>query len=205
MIAAVWMFLMAGGLAHASEPSLAQPVPLTVVLKFEVNGSSSSMAMLAMERETEKILSPAGVKLDWRMQRDLPEHAEFGRMVEFEMKGHCAMHSFPVLYDERGPLATTFSSDGRLLPFGTVECDRVRESIRHTGLSLEYRITDDALGRALGRVMAHELYHMIAGTKLHTREGLSRPSLAGSELLRPGAALEPEAYEEMRNGLADPR
>ena len=205
MIAAFWMLSMAGGLAPARAASPAEPVPLTVVLKFEANRSASPAAMLAMEDEAEKILSPAGIKVDWRMQRDLAEHAEFGRMVEFEMKGRCSIHTFPVLYDERGPLATTFSSDGRLLPFGTVECDRVRESIRRVNAAFAYRMTDAALGRALGRVMAHEVYHMIAGTKEHTREGLSRPSLGGSELLRPGAALEPEAYEEMRNGLAGPR
>ncbi len=205
MTAAFWMFLMAGGLAPTRAALPAAAVPLTVVLTFEANRSPSAAALLAMENEAEKVLSPAGVKLDWRLQRDLPENAEFGRMVEFELKGRCSMHTFPTLFDERGPLATTYSSDGRLLPFGTVECDRVRASIRRVNPSREYPMSDAMLGRALGRVMAHEVYHMIAGTKEHTREGLSRASLAGEELLRPGAALEPEAYEEMRNGLAEPR
>lgn len=203
MSTAFWMFWLAAGLAPARAP--AGPVPLTVVLKFEANRDPAPVALSAMEREAEKILSPAGVTLDWRIQRDLPEHPEFGRMVEFEMRGRCSMHTFPVLYDERGPLATTLSSDGRLLPFGTVECDRVRESIRRASPALAFRMSDAALGRALGRVMAHEVYHMIAGTREHTRNGLSRSSLAGEELLRPGAALEPAAYEEMRNGLAGTR
>src|SRR5579863_3980537 len=105
MTAALWMFLMAGGLAPTRAASPAAAVPLTVVLTFEANRSPSSAALLAMENEAEKVLSPAGVKLDWRLQRDLPENAEFGRMVEFELKGRCSMHTFPTLYDERGPLA----------------------------------------------------------------------------------------------------
>ncbi len=205
MSTAFWMIWLAAGLAPARAPSPAAAVPLTVLLDFEANRSPAPAALEAMEKEAEKILSPAGVALDWRMRSELPDHAEFGRIVVFEMKGRCSMHTFPTLYDERGPLATTFSSDGKLLPFGTVECDRVRESIRRVTSSPDLHLSDAALGRALGRVMAHEVYHMIAGTREHTRDGLSRASLAGEELLRPGAALEPAAYEEMRQGLAGAR
>lgn len=81
------------------------------------------------------------------------------------------------LSDERGPLAMTYSSDGELLHFGEVECDRVRQSLQRV-LGKGYpEKRQAALGMALGVVMAHEMYHVMANAKSHTGQGITTQSL----------------------------
>jgi hypothetical protein len=41
------------------------------------------------------------------------------------------------------------------------------------------------VGRALGRVLAHELGHYLLASRVHTADGLMRASFDGDELLRP--------------------
>jgi len=42
---------------------------------------------------------------------------------------------------------------------------------------------EELLGRALGRVMAHELYHVLLRTRKHGHSGLARPVLTSADLL----------------------
>lgn len=44
---------------------------------------------------------------------------------------------------------------------------------------------DTFVGRALGRVLAHEIGHYLLASRVHTAEGLMRASFDGDELLRP--------------------
>ncbi|OYW08704.1 MAG: hypothetical protein B7X34_08155, partial [Acidobacteriia bacterium 12-62-4] len=100
-----------------------------------------------------------------------------------KMTGRCEMDAFPALLDERGPLAFTFTTDGRILPFGEVKCDRLRESIKTVMNGGHYSQGNQLLGRAMGRVLAHELYHIIARTKGHGKGGVAKESLSAHQLI----------------------
>jgi hypothetical protein len=128
-------------------------------------------------------------------------------MVVLTMSGRCAMDAFPVIPDELGlPLGMTYSSDGEILPFGKIDCDRVRESVKRV---VNGGRRDDAiLGRALGRVVAHEMYHMLSHSKTHTRAGVTSKSLSPSDLT--GATLNmprlaSKALKTRVKTLVDPR
>jgi len=41
---------------------------------------------------------------------------------------------------------------------------------------------DHMLGRALGRIVAHELFHILADTTLHAHDGVARSALSRGEL-----------------------
>ena len=45
---------------------------------------------------------------------------------------------------------------------------------------------DTLVGRALGRVLAHEIGHYLLASRVHTPDGLMRAAFGGDELLRPG-------------------
>jgi hypothetical protein len=45
---------------------------------------------------------------------------------------------------------------------------------------------DTLVGRALGRVLAHEIGHYLLASRVHASEGLMRAAFDGDELLRPG-------------------
>lgn len=156
---------------------------ITVLISFEQPHSGISLKNL--ESQLHSILSETGLQLDVRDRSQIPAGAEFGQLVVFYMKGSCSMQSLPIgaLSDERGPLAMAYSTHGNILPFAEVECDRVRLSLERALGKQSTRAFQPAFDTALGIVMAHEIYHMLAKTSDHTRTGLTKTRLTARELL----------------------
>ena len=178
-------------------------VPVTVVLNMQ-NGDYSSKSLEAMQSEAQRILGKAGVRLDWRLKSNLQANAEFANVVVFSMTGKCAMDDVPQLIDERGPLALTYGSNGSVLSFGEVRCDRVKASVER---STEYpliRRADSLLGIALGRVIAHEMYHMLSEEGAHTHDGVARASLRADDLIRGTINFDPAALARINSRLRKP-
>ena len=94
-----------------------------------------------------------------------------------------------------------YSSDGTVLPFGEVECDRVRDSVRRVLGQGNSRAFDSIYASAIGMVMAHEMYHMLANSPLHTKSGVTKESLTAHELLDPGLSLPRAAQDAIRNSI----
>lgn len=169
------------------------PPPLTVLLDYD--RPVSLAASQALASELTSILSDSNINVTLRLRKDIPEHSEFRDLVLFRMKGTCSMQALPIaaLSDERGPLALTHEVNGELLPFGEVECDRVRQSLQRTlgrGNPQKY---ETQFGIALARVMAHELYHMKAHSASHTKEGVTKAALSSEELSTGKLMLPPKA------------
>ena len=179
-LVAHFSLLISVSLSHAA--IVPQTSPITVLLDFEQPHSAASVQSL--QTELDRILAPARLKVDLRLQSELPSAPQFADLVLFKMKGHCTMDALPIgaLSDERGALAMTYSVDGGFLPFGEVECDRVRQSIQRTLGKGNPEGHQVAYGVALARVIAHEMYHMIANSSSHTKHGVTKESLSGSEL-----------------------
>ena len=104
------------------------------------------------------------------------------------------MEPHRILMDEAGAsYAFTHISDGEVLPFSEVECDKVTSSIRPAISKARWEDRDSILGRALGRVLAHELYHMVTKTRLHAANGVTRSALSPAQLVS----------SELRMSMAD--
>jgi hypothetical protein len=186
--------LVAASSAPAQVRNSARPSGLTIVMDFQ--GPHSERSIAEMKREFETILAGSGVALDWRMRRDLVE-ATYPDMIVVRFKGKCVMEPVGYLYDERGPLAFTHSTDGRLLPFSEVACDNVTRSIRSAMWGGDFRKGDQLLGRALGRVVAHEVVHILGQSAGHGKQGVSKTSLSGSDLIASELPLTPQELERM--------
>ena len=157
--------------------------PPSVTLVFRFAGPYSEKSVEEMKREVGSIMKGSGLVIDWRERREVATHESFNNLVLVEFHGKCIMEPVPYLYDERGPLAFTYSSDGSILPFSEIECDKVR-SVLHTVMwGGDYARSDLLFGRALGRILAHELYHVLAGTPSHAGSGVAKRSLSGSQLI----------------------
>jgi len=177
---------------------------VTVLVDFEKPYSDASFD--ALRHELQTLFAPAGLKIDLRLKNQLLPGAEFNQLVVFKMKGACSMVAMPIgaLSDERGPLAMTHSSDGELLHFGEVECDRVRQSLQRVlGKGYPER-RQTALGMALGVVMAHEMYHMMANAKGHTADGLTKHSLSAEEMLAGHLSIPDVARRAVQHGSGSP-
>jgi hypothetical protein len=74
-------------------------------------------------------------------------------------------------------------SDGQILPFTDISCDRVREFTQSGLLAFRPEDREAKYGRALGRVLAHELYHIFANTMRHGSMGVAKESYNMKDLL----------------------
>src|ERR1700704_5865660 len=107
--------------ALAAEPA---PASLTVLLRFD--GPHSERSVLEMKRELGLILKDSGIRIDWRNRDEVTASESFANLVIAKFRGKGRMEPVPYLYDERGPLGFTYDSDGSVLSFSEIECDKVR-------------------------------------------------------------------------------
>jgi len=190
--------LLAPMLVHAGS---AIGPSLTVLMDFESPHSEASLGSL--RDGLSQLLGPSGLDVQVKLRSDLPQNAQFGQLVIFKMKGSCSMSAQAArpLYDERGPLALAYTSDGQVLHFGEVECDRVRHSVqRILGRNPSLR-NQQAYGSALAVVIAHEVYHMLGNVMDHTRHGLTKRELSAADLTDSKLGMPPIALSAIEKTL----
>jgi len=163
----------------AAKPPVAG-ADVTVITNFK--NSYSAPAIKAMQSEVEQILKSSGVSLEWR-SRDEAADATFNDLVVMTFKGSCVFNPMPIVYDELGPYAITRTTGGEVQPFGEVDCDHVVSSLHSAMTGGDFAKADQLLGRALGRVVAHELVHMLTKSKQHGREGVEKAALSARQLI----------------------
>lgn len=152
--------------------------PVTLILQFEAQHSEPSVN--EMKRELQNLMRPSGVELSWRSLDEISSKDSFPSVVVVTFHGTCQTKPFaPPLPTDPVALAYAHVSNGTVIPFADVECDRVRSSLTSTPGAR----SDLLFGRALGRVLAHELHHIIGQTRAHTPQGVSRKSLSARDLI----------------------
>ncbi|HXB73593.1 MAG TPA: hypothetical protein VNY05_35470 [Candidatus Acidoferrales bacterium] len=174
--------------------SPARTAGVTIVLDFQ--GPRSERSVQEMKREFEGILKSSGLAFEWRM-RDEANQVTSNHLVVVRFKGKCVLEPVGYLYDERGPLAFTYSTDGAVQPYSEVACDKVASSIRSAMFGGDFANADEFLGRALGRVLAHELVHMLSKSRAHARSGVEKAALSGKLLIAPDMRLDAADLEKL--------
>ena len=154
-----------------------------------------------MKRELGSIMKDSGFEIAWR-ERSEAAADSFPNLVVVDFKGICRMEPLPYLYDERGPLASTNSTDGSILPFSEIKCDKVRHSMRNAMMGSDYGRSDQLFGRALARVLAHELYHVLSGAKSHADKGVAQRALSGAQLITEQLQLSGDELKQMHSAAA---
>jgi hypothetical protein len=185
-------------LATVCFAAIALAADVTIVVDFD--GPHSGRSVRQMQRETEDIVKNSGLRLDWRTRNNVGRES-FANLVVVRFKGKCVLEPLPILLDERGPFAFTYESDGQVLPFSEVECDRVTASVRPALWGNDFARLDYLMGRALGRIVAHELVHIFTKSGLHGREGVAQAALSGGQLIGAPLSLSRDDMERLRRGL----
>lgn len=181
-------------------PGPATPVTLTVAVLPQAPYAPA--VIQEMTREVASILKRSGLRLKW--------HIGFGPQVFDEplaivkLTGTCSMDS-PVTSGKPGPLGWTHSVDGELLPFSALACDNIRRAIQSEMREEDRARGNVLLGRAMGRVLAHELFHIVAATKEHTGAGVSQAALSPAELLSDRLELDPVGVDLIQERLRGSR
>jgi hypothetical protein len=154
---------------------------VTVVLQFDARHSEPSIN--EMKRELQALMQDSGVELSWRQMDELSASDSFPSLVVIKFHGRCETTALAApLPSESLALAYTHVSNGNVIPFADVECDRIRSSLASARTGYSSR-NDLLFGRAMGRVLAHELHHIIGRTRTHTQHGVSRKCLSPHELV----------------------
>ena len=137
----------------------------------------------SLHGEVQAIMAPMGMKFRW-----LDLNASDGKQVSVELavigfKGRCDVDGLTRHDSNLGALGWTHISDGVILPFANVDCSAVRSFIQRELLDTRVQKRAAVFGRALGRVLAHELYHIFANTTRHGSDGVARQFYSVHDLL----------------------
>jgi hypothetical protein len=176
-------------------PAAAQPTELTIVLDFE--GPPSEESLGEMKRELASIMRGSGLVFDWRLRSEI-KGSSFSDLILVKMKGHCGMEPSQPVPGLREPLASAHRSGEMVLPFADVHCDAVSFLVRSAAEAGGRKESNLLLGRALGRVLAHELCHILGNTFAHGDSGVSQTSLSGEQLISLHLGLDPVYFERLR-------
>jgi hypothetical protein len=177
-----------------------------VILQFD-NNNPGTAPIRAMEHEVEQLLKGSGVAVDWRLPNQEHGDEQASKWIVVKFKGKCRVEAFgdidpePVPTGER-TLATTKLEKGHVLPFSQVQCNEVRSALAYLRPWADGRERQNAMGMALGRVIAHELYHILARTTTHAAHGLAQASQSLKDLVaKPGIAFGEEDLRAIREGV----
>ncbi len=182
--AGILLWAAAVGAATAVTP----PVHIAVVLDAKIELSRS--ALEAMKSEFTAIFSLGEVRWSWHR---LGEQISSNRLVVVRIWPES--NSSPT-----ASLAFTHLSEGTILPFVEFDPARVRRMLEPSLRLLEPDEGDDLLGRSLGRILAHEAYHVLANTTSHGN-GVTKKAFCIRDLLADRLELDARAIALLEAGL----
>lgn len=155
--------------------------PFAVYTRFEHEPAAPIMD--ALESELAAIMSPMGLRFEWR-SLSAPRQAEsFRQLAVVTFQGRCDLASLFPETIEPSALGWTHVTDGQVIPFADVDCDKTRAFLSRSLILLPPAERGPAFGRAVARVLAHELYHVFTRTRHHGSHGLAQASYTPPELL----------------------
>jgi hypothetical protein len=180
----------------ATQPPSPSSIQITAVVLPE--GRYSAVAVREMGREAANILKQSGVTLRWRV--GTPTESINGRLVVVKLRGSCDMDGSPTFLVP-GPLGWSHEVDGTILPFSDLACDNIRGAV-HAAVAGDNPVRGNILlGRAMGRVLAHELYHIVADTSEHGRTGVAQEALSPQELTSGRLELQAPEMAAVQSGI----
>jgi hypothetical protein len=175
--------LMSAALPAFGSERLAPP-PVALYMSFQQ--SPPPAVLTALQDEVESIMGPLGMHMEWRALASARGNEVSSELAVITFKGHCDTGGLMPRSAQPGALGWTHVSDGVILPFSDIDCDRIRVFLQRELLFLRPDSREEAYGRAIGRVLAHELYHIFAQTAHHASDGVAKSAYTVQELLSDG-------------------
>jgi hypothetical protein len=184
---------------------------VTVGILLEGHASAAARLVPALIAEADQIWRPRGVQIVSVAKSAVPR--EDVRLTLNFATLSTVLPSANRSKDERasGLGSIWFDEDGA--PGDTITIDDAAVMVRIAQATLNNRpladwppaVADQVMGRALGRVLAHEIGHYLLRSKLHQAHGLMRAVFTGSDLAawdRTRFALDASMLPRLRANLA---
>ncbi len=144
----------------------------------------------AFHQEVDLVFRETGYNFSWIDRAEMKPEDSFPDLVVLRLKSECRLDSRTATAPAGKAMALAWahrSGDG-ILPFIEVDCSRVRSMLRVMSHGEPSGVQQEMMGRALGRVVAHELYHVLTGNSNHSHTGIAQAALSAAHLT--GPALE---------------
>jgi hypothetical protein len=168
-------------LCVCNQSAAATAAPVTLYTDFQQPVPPAVLE--AVREEVDSIMSPMGLRFDWQSLADFRPGRASAAVAVAHFEGHCDVSGLVMRGNKVGSLGWTEISDGTILPFTHIDCERVRTFLQTTLLGYRSQDRERAYGRALGRVLAHELYHVYGDTPKHTARGVAKEKYSVADLL----------------------
>jgi hypothetical protein len=168
--------------------SLIPYTDLAVYLNADANQPSAPLEN--MKRELSSIMQAAGYRVVYGDPRNPDTNSRVSTLVVLELRGSCGMPAGNYRIERAvasgASLAETSVSDGVVMPFSYINCANLTRMIGPVLGDEPSAQRDYFYGRAMARVAAHELYHVMMGSRVHGHEGVAKPSFSVADLLNDG-------------------
>jgi len=194
-----WLLLgllpgVVSGLAGTRE--LPSAAPIALYTRFQ--RPPAARTVQAMQDELQSVMEPLGLDFSWRKLD--PEHTGevVAELAVVTFRGRCDAEGLMPVEATSGALGWTHMSDGAILPFSEVDCDHIRGFLQKALLAMPLAERQRAFGRAIARVLAHELYHIFANTTRHASCGIAKSGFTVKDLLDPAFQFEERALRSFR-------
>ena len=155
----------------------------SVAVFLESDHNAPALVLSSLQREMADIVAPAGIHIYWHAMQASEFTQVYERIARVRLGGDCRANALSSGSAKSEPLGETQVIEGKVLPIALIRCDAVRRLIGRDLLAARADQKDELLGRALGRVMAHELFHILLRTTDHGHDGLARAAQSNGDLV----------------------
>ena len=198
--------LVLGVVVPVSSAQSAGVTDATLVVYLRTGGGQPAAPLAEMKREVASLMSQAGYRMEWRsLDGPRGEEGDASMLVVLELNGSCGLAAGYGTPEKplaaNTSLATTSITDRQVMPFSTLNCTALTSSVS-ASLAQEAGARRDFLyGRAMARVVAHELYHVLMRTAEHSRGGVARSCFSTADLLTERFTFEGATLAGLRNRI----
>jgi len=176
----------------------AQAIP-PAALYTQFEQPPAPAVMESLRTEADAIMGRLGIDLTWRELSAATGSEVSVQLAVVRFLGRCEVTALRPHREQPGALGWTHESDGVILPFGSVDCDRIRSFLQADLVSFAADQRELIYGRAIGRVLAHELYHIFTKSRHHSPDGVGKAAYATRDLLAGRFVFDAAESTELRN------
>jgi hypothetical protein len=154
-----------------------------VLLDFSQPVPEAAWQIMKFELERTEITTLPKESTLWVKREQFYQDMEAGEIFQVRLSGDCGAGMDAREHPVPGPLGWVYLVDGQILPFVFVDCDRIARALWP---ELRGRTPSERrrkIARAISRVIAHELTHIITQDPKHLPAGVQKAHLTPDELL----------------------
>jgi hypothetical protein len=155
-------------------------VQAETLIRLNLPEDYSKLTVREFKAELGRIVEDADLDVQWESGSSEVRTVD-GQTISVSLLGSCA--GMPSQSRQSGPLGWTKSIDSRVLPYIEISCARVGALLAPAWRDEPAVQRDLFFGRALARVLAHELAHALTRTTHHSEEGLRKRALSPRDLI----------------------